>query len=147
MKLLVNSPFGLALTGIRENQRRMRALGYNTWLYKYIAFIVSGAFAGVAGILFVYFNGFISPWFFSASSFLVVLMVIFGGSGTLIGPVIGAFLLILVEYQASILAPGRWHLILGSIFVAAVMLFKGGISVYLTRLWEKRWSRHGSIES
>ncbi|HEY7598821.1 MAG TPA: branched-chain amino acid ABC transporter permease, partial [Candidatus Limnocylindrales bacterium] len=59
--LLVRSPFGLGLMGIRESESRMRALGYNVWLHKYLAFVLSGVFAGFAGALWAYYNGFVSP--------------------------------------------------------------------------------------
>src|SRR5206468_1794633 len=82
-----SSPFGLGLVGIRESERRMEVLGYDVWRYKYVAFILAGLFAGLAGTLFVYFNGFVSPSYlnivFSASA---LLMVILGGAGTLLGP-------------------------------------------------------------
>jgi branched-chain amino acid transport system permease protein len=145
---ITNSPFGHALRGIREGESRMRALGYNTWLYKYIAFIITGAFAGAAGVLFVYYNRFISPTHVGvATSFLPMIMVIIGGSGTLLGPVIGAFVIVFVEYFASLFTPERWPLILGAIFVAAIMYARGGISIHLTRLWKRLDYRYGSTKS
>lgn len=74
---IVKSPFGEALLGIRENELRMRALGYNTWRYKYVAFIAGGTFAGIAGVLFAHFNGIMAPSHVNIStSALVLLMVI-----------------------------------------------------------------------
>ena len=58
---IINSSFGHALVGIRENERRMKSLGYNTWVYKYLSFIIGGIFAGVAGALFAPFYGSMSP--------------------------------------------------------------------------------------
>lgn len=145
---IINSPFGYALRGIRESELRMRTLGYNAWLYKYIAFIITGAFAGLAGVLFVYYNRFISPTHIGIMfSFLPMIMVIIGGSGTLLGPVIGAMIIIFVEYFASLFTPERWPLILGGIFVIAIMYARGGVSIHLSRLWKRLGERYGSIKS
>jgi len=145
---IINSPFGHALRGISENEPRMKVLGYNTWLYKYLAFIISGAFAGLAGVLFVYFNRFISPTHVGvAYSFLPMVMVIIGGSKTLVGPVIGALVIVFVEYFASLFAPARWPLILGVMFVVAIMYARGGIYVHLSRLWQRLVGHYGSIKS
>jgi len=144
---LVRSPYGLALVGIREDESRMEAVGYNTWLYKYIAFVISGAFAGIAGILFSYYNFFVSPNHLGiATSFLPMVMAIIGGLGTLFGPVIGAAVFIFVENYASIFAPQRWPLILGGLFVITIMFAREGIGVYLWRLLSKVTHSYGSIK-
>ena len=92
---LVHSPLGHALQGIREHEARMECLGYNVLAYKYIAFIISGMFAGVAGVLFGYFNGLIGPMHLGIlTSALAMLMVIIGSAGTLYGPIIGAAVII-----------------------------------------------------
>lgn len=135
---LINSPLGHALQGIRDNENRMRALGYYTWLYKYIAFIIAGLFAGVAGLLFAYFNGSIAPSHLGfLTSSLALLIVILGGTGTLWGPVIGAGVIVFVEYFASLLTPVRWPLILGIVFLLSVMYLRGGISLHLIRFGKK----------
>jgi len=138
MYRLTNSPFGQALQGIRENEPRMRALGYNTWLYKYTAFIIAGLFAGIAGVLFAHLNGLMAPMHLGiATSTLAMLMVIIGGPGTIFGSIIGAGVIIFIEHFASIYAPERWPLILGATFVISIMFFRKGIGVYLALLWEK----------
>jgi branched-chain amino acid transport system permease protein len=135
---IVNSPFGDALQGIRENEPRMRSLGYNTWLYKYMAFVVGGLFAGVAGVLFGHFTGIMAPGHIGImTSTLVMLMVILGGSSVIFGPVLGAAMVLILEHVASIYAPERWPLILGAVFVMAVMFLRGGISLHLLKLWRK----------
>ena len=145
---VANSPFGLALQGIREDEPRMRCLGYNTWLYKYVAFIVAGMFAGVAGILFAHFFGAIVPMHASVTnSTIVLLMVILGGTRVIFGPAIGAAVVVLLEYFASIYVPARWPLILGAVFVIAVMFLRGGISPYLVRLWRRMSYQYGSAKS
>jgi branched-chain amino acid transport system permease protein len=145
---IVNSPFGHALVGIREGESRMQALGYNTWLYKYLAFVVSGFFGGIAGVLFGYYNFMISPGHLGVgTSFLPMVMAIIGGVGTLLGPVIGAAIIVFVELFASILTPERWPLILGGLFVFAMMFARQGIAVYLLRAWQRLEQRHASIKS
>jgi len=138
MYRFTKSPFGRALQGIREAEPRMRALGYNTWLYKYIAFIVAGAFAGIAGMFFAYHNGYVSPVNLGILySGLVMLICIIGGLGTLWGPIIGALVIILVEYFSSIYVPERWPLILGGVFVLSVIFLRGGIGPHLFRIWKR----------
>ena len=125
----------------------MKCLGYNTWVYKYIAFIVAGLFAGVAGVLFAYYSRAVFPMDFSVfNSALVLIMVIIGGTGTLFGSIIGAGFIISLEYFASIITPERWPLILGSAFIASAMYARGGIGVHLRKLWEKVGYNYGSIK-
>ena len=124
----------------------MSALGYNVWLYKYIAYIIAAIFAGVGGILYAHFNGSIAPSQIGFStSALGMLMVILGGAGALWGPVLGAALIILLQGFASLLVPARWPLILGVLFVIGVMGFKGGIGPHLVRIVGRAFS-HGSSQ-
>jgi len=141
MYFISNSSFGYALVGIRENESRMEGLGYNTWLYKYMAFIIGGVFAGAAGALFAPFYGIMVPAHFGLlTSSMVVLMVLLGSPGTLYGPVIGSFLILLLEFFASIYSPERWPLILGAIFIVCITLFRGGVGIYMAKAWEKAGS-------
>jgi branched-chain amino acid transport system permease protein len=145
---LVNSPFGHALQGIRDDEKKMRTLGYNTWLYKYLAYIIAGMFAAIPGVLFSYFLVVVGPPQLSiTTSTMALLMVIIGSTQVFWGPVAGAVVVILIEYFASIYAPERWPLILGGIFVIAVMFLRDGIGVSLTRLWSQLSDSHGSIKS
>jgi branched-chain amino acid transport system permease protein len=133
---IVHSSFGRTLVGIRENEMRMRSLGYNTWALKYVAMIIAGAFAGVAGIFYAYFYGAMVPGTLAIEmSTAVMLMVIIGGPGTLFGPFVGSVVLVLIEHFAMIYVPERWPLILGGIFVACVILVRGGFASYLSRFW------------
>jgi branched-chain amino acid transport system permease protein len=144
---VTNSPFGHALQGIREDERRMRALGYHTWAYKYIAFIVAAVFAGVSGILFTYLNGIVYPSMIGVvGSIEPLIMVMIGGAGTLFGPVIGAAFIVWLGYFASIYIPERWPLILGLVFVLCVMYFRQGIGVSLRDFWRRLRYRYGSTE-
>jgi len=135
---LVKSPFGKSLQGIREGESRMRALGYNIWLFKYVAFIIAGMFAGAAGVLYAYHSGIMTPGDLAvANSGFVMLMAIAGGVGTIYGPVIGAALIITIQYYASILTPNRWPLILGGVFVLTIMYARAGVGVYFFKLWKR----------
>ena len=125
--ILVNSPFGYTLRGIRESESRMKALGYNVWLYKYLAFIFAGSFAGMSGVLWVYYIGFVNPTDLGIDlSVRGLLMLILGGSGSLIGPAVGAGIIVLLGNIVSGFTE-RWSLLLGIIYIVVVMLFSEGI--------------------
>ena len=127
MVLLVRSPFGLTLRGIRENERRMRSLGVNTWLHCYLSYVLSGAFASVAGVMWAYYNGFVSPTYLdlTASSELF-LMVTLGGPATLVGPVLGAGAIVLLKNVMSAYT-ARWLLVLGIVYIVTIMWAPQGI--------------------
>jgi branched-chain amino acid transport system permease protein len=144
---LIRSPYGLALVGIREDEARMQAVGYNTWLYKYTIFIITGVFAGMSGVLFTYYNFFVSPKHLAVvTSFLPMVMAIMGGLGTFVGPVVGAAVFVFVENFSSIYFPERWPLILGGLFVLTIMFAREGIGVYLWRLWSRVSRGYGSAK-
>ncbi len=125
--LFVASPFGRALLGVRENERRMLVLGYPVWAYKYLACVVSGGLAGLAGALMAWQNGFVGPSYLSvAYSAMVLIMVILGGAGTLYGPVLGAFIIIGLENYISGITD-RWVLILGLIYVLVTLFAPNGV--------------------
>ena len=127
MTLVVRSPFGLTLRGIRENEKRMTSLGYNTWLHCYLSYVLSGAFASVAGVMWAYYNGFVSPTYLdlTASSELF-LMVTLGGPATLVGPVLGAGAIVLLKNVMSAYT-ARWLLVLGIVYIATIMWAPQGI--------------------
>jgi branched-chain amino acid transport system permease protein len=125
--LLVNSPFGMSLKGIRESESRMRSLGYNVWLHKYLAFVLSGVFAGFAGALWAYYNGFVSPVdVHLVTSVEALLMVALGGSGTLVGPALGAILIVFLKNFVSVYTK-RWLLILGAVYIGVIIFAPRGI--------------------
>jgi branched-chain amino acid transport system permease protein len=125
---LTKSPFGYSLQGIRENETRMKHLGYNVWLHKYIAFIIGGAIAGIAGVLYVHYSGVIAPSSVGLDATgLLWLMLIVGGVGTLWGSYTGCVLVMSIQYFVSSLTPLRWPLFLGLFFVLAVMFARTGI--------------------
>ncbi|MEW5783957.1 MAG: branched-chain amino acid ABC transporter permease [Bacillota bacterium] len=125
--LLVNSPFGQTMRGIRQSQSRMRVLGYNVWLHKYITYVISAFFAGVAGILWAYFNNYVGPTDVAIiTSSKALLMVLAGGSGTLFGPMIGGFLVVFMENLISA-RTDRWVIFLGAMYVIVVIFLPGGV--------------------
>ncbi len=140
MYIFADSPFGLTLQGIRENERRMRTLGYNVTLHKFLGFLASGFLAGVAGVLYVYHNNFISPSAVEfATSAEALLMVILGGSGTLIGPVIGSLIITFSRHILSLFTD-RWLIIMGAIFVVTILFAPQGIVGTLQDIWRRRVS-------
>lgn len=127
MYRVVTSSFGLTLKGIRESETRMQTLGYNVPLHKFLGFVVSGLFAGLAGALYVYHNNFVSPSVVEfATSAEGLLMVIVGGAGTLFGSIIGSVIITLSQHQLS-LYTDRWPMIMGAIFVVTILFAQDGI--------------------
>ena len=121
MALIVSSPFGYALRGIRENEPRMRSLGFNTWLHCYLSYVIAGAFASVSGVAWAYYNGFVSPTYLELTAASeVFLMVTLGGPGTLVGPVLGAGTIVLLKNVISTYTQ-RWLLILGAIYIVTIL--------------------------
>ena len=141
IEVLAASPFGVSLRGTRDQPRRMTALGYNIWLIRFLAFLFSGLWSGVAGLLFLYYNQFISPQAVALSaSAEALLMVIAGGTGTLLGPVAGAALVVIMKNVASAYIE-RWNFVLGAIFVAIVIFMPEGLVPGSARLARWCWTR------
>jgi branched-chain amino acid transport system permease protein len=124
---LTASPFGAALVGIRVNESRMRVLGFDTFRVKLTAFVVAGAAAGLSGVLYAYYNGFVSPdVLYWTTSGQVLIMVLLGGTGTLMGPAVGAAVVLLGQNLVSSYTE-RWTLILGAVFIVAVRAAPRGL--------------------
>ena len=127
LRRIVSSPFGWTLRGIRENEARLRALGYNTFRYKMMAFAIAGAVAGVAGALLAHSFGIASPenlyWTMSGQ---VMIMLIIGGAGTLSGPIFGAATVRLLRNFASSYTE-RWETLVGVVFILFVIFAPRGI--------------------
>lgn len=134
---LARSPFGASLRGTRDQPRRMRMLGHNVWLIQWVAFVMSGFWAAVAGVLYVYYNQFISPITLSLQqSAEVLLMSILGGASTLGGPIVGAVVITLVKNVVSTYVD-RWNTLLGVIFVVSVVFMPDGLVPGSIRLWRR----------
>jgi branched-chain amino acid transport system permease protein len=142
--IFARSPLGAALMGTRDQPRRMNALGYHVWAIRFWACLFSGLLTACAGILFVYYTQFISPQTLSlTSSAEVLLMVISGGAGTLVGPIVGAALVVVVKSVVSGFIE-RWNLLLGLIFVAIVILMPEGLVPGTARLWRLAMRRRAT---
>ena len=124
---LYRSSFGQVLIGIRDNTKRMRALGYNVRTYKFVAFLIAAGFSAFAGGIYVCFSHFISPdtasWTQSAT---VLVMVLVGGAGTIIGPVIGATVILLLQNWSSSYTD-HWNMVLGLLFIVVIWISPDGI--------------------
>jgi len=147
---MVNSRFGLVIQGARSNDRRMRAIGFPTFRYKLVCFVIAGVLCGLSGVLLANHTNFISPalMHWTRSGDLIV-MAVLGGMGTVFGPVIGAIALLVLEETlphliglGSYLVTGKevaaakeyWQLILGPMLLLVVLFARGGIDGILARL-------------
>jgi len=132
--LITKSPYGLALKGLKQSESRMRVLGYNVWLYKVLVNTISGIFAGTAGMMYAFYSGFVGIRDVSVvTSAQGLIMVLAGGAGTLVGPIIGAAAIIFAQNLMSSIT-GRWSMVLGLIYIAVVLLLPNGI---IGLLWRK----------
>jgi len=139
MAVFIRSPFGASLCGTRDQARRMNALGYNVWLTRFLAFLFSGFWSGIAGLLFIYYTNFISPQVASLqTSAEVLLMVISGGTATLLGPIAGAAIVVIMKNVVSAYVE-RWNLVLGVIFVAIITFMPEGLVPGSVRLARMGW--------
>jgi branched-chain amino acid transport system permease protein len=141
MKRIVESPLGKILQSIRENERRAEALGYDVARMKLAAFVIGGAFSGLAGVLYAMLFGIVPleaiGFVFSGN---VVFATLIGGSGSLYGPVIGSFVFIWLSESVSAMW-ARWPLLLGVAFVVVVLFFRGGVVEAWARFWAWRAAR------
>jgi branched-chain amino acid transport system permease protein len=137
MYVLVRSPFGRSLAGIRERELRMQILGYNVWLHKYIAFIIAGGFGGLAGVLWTHTNGHVSPeTVVLTTSVDALLMVVLGGAGTLVGAAIGTAIVFGLREFLSTLIPW-WQYALGAVYVLTILYLPMGL-MGIPKRWRQR---------
>lgn len=133
-RVFVASPFGLALRGIKVSETRMRSLGYHSDLHLYAAFVLSGALASLAGVLYVYYNRFVNP---VAASFPIsveaALMAIIGGTGTIVGPFIGSGIILGLRNWVSSFFE-LYAAVMGLVFIAAVRWAPDGLVGLVGRL-------------
>jgi len=128
LSIILRSPFGRALQGIKSNEQRMRALGFATQRYKLAAFVLAGTLAGLAGYLDATLYGFVNPAQFSWRQSGVLLMtVLLGGKGTLYGPVLGALLLTFVEHYGEQFT-SHYNALIGALIIAVVLFLPGGLA-------------------
>jgi branched-chain amino acid transport system permease protein len=132
--VFVSSAFGSSLKGVRDQPRRMAALGFNPWLIRWITFVYAGFWGGISGLLYVYYHKYIHPTSLSITSSAEGLLgVIAGGSGTLGGPAVGAALVLLLKNYVSAYLE-RWNMLLGLVFVFIVLVMPAGIVPGFSRL-------------
>ncbi|MGI9476586.1 MAG: branched-chain amino acid ABC transporter permease [Hyphomicrobiaceae bacterium] len=135
---IVNSRFGMVIRAAKGNEERIRALGFNAYAYRLLAYVISGSMCGYAGALLGNFTTFISPemmdWTRSGE---LMFMVILGGAGSLFGPVIGASVFLLLEEVLSRFTI-YWHLPFGIMLILAVLFLRGGISGFADRIGGRR---------
>ena len=127
MAIFVSSAFGSSLKGVRDQPRRMAALGFNPWLVRWITFVYAGFWAAISGLLYVYYHKYIHPTSLSTTSSAEALLgVIAGGAGTLGGPAVGAALVLLLKNYVSAYIE-RWNMLLGLVFLFIVLFMPAGI--------------------
>jgi branched-chain amino acid transport system permease protein len=131
---IVNSRFGMVIRGACSNERRMRAIGYPTYRYKLVCFVIAGTLCGLAGVLLANHTDFINPalMHWTRSGDLIV-MAVLGGMGTVLGPVLGALALLVLEEVLSGVTE-YWQIIIGPIFLLVVLFARGGIDGLLGRV-------------
>jgi branched-chain amino acid transport system permease protein len=137
MWVIVNSPFGMALQAIRDNETRAEFVGVQIWRYRWVAFLVSGVFTGLAGALWVPLNGLTTPdimhWTFSGE---IVFMTVLGGFRTFVGPILGAVVFnFLKTYAVGYTV--YWQMLLGVVLVVLVISLPTGIAGTAARLWAR----------
>jgi branched-chain amino acid transport system permease protein len=135
MAKFVDSPFGAALRGTRDQPRRMSALGHNVGMIRWLTFVYAGFWGAVSGLLFVYYHKYIHPISLSlTSSAEGLLAVIAGGPGTLAGPIVGATIVMLLKNWVSTYVE-RWNMLLGFVFVLIIVFMPSGLVPGLRRWW------------
>lgn len=127
--LLVRSQWGQVFHGIRENEERLLSLGYDTRTYKILAFALSGGISGIAGAAMAFHNNIVSPamvdWQVGAE---ILLITVLGGAGSRIGPVLGAFVVVLTEaFATSLIGGGNWVYVLGGLYIIVAMFLPDGV--------------------
>jgi branched-chain amino acid transport system permease protein len=141
MERIVSSPLGKILQAIRDNELRAEALGYDAARMKLAAFVIGGAYSGLAGVLYAMLFGIVPleavGFVFSGN---VVFATLIGGTGSLYGPVIGSFVFIWLSESVSVVW-ARWPLLLGVAFVVVVLFFRGGVVEAWARFWSWRAAR------
>ncbi len=138
--MVLRSPFGQVIQGIKVNEQRMLSLGYNTYIYKLVSFIIAGMFAGLAGFLFAAIDGFIAPQLLSWSeSGIAMMVVILGGMGTLFGPILGAIGYVGLEevlksHDLVGFVADYWQIPMGLFVIAVVLFLPNGLGGAVARL-------------
>jgi branched-chain amino acid transport system permease protein len=135
---ITRSRFGVVIEGSRSNEQRMRSIGFDTYRYRLICYVIAGCICGYAGALLGNFTNFISPEMMDwAASGELIFMVILGGTGSLLGPVFGAAAFVILEEWLSGLTL-YWHFIFGALLIIVVLFARGGINGIVTYLGNRK---------
>ena len=142
---IVDSPFGYALKAVRENPRRARYIGIDVRRHQLAAFVISGAFSGVAGSLFAFYNGSVFPDFaYFTKSFEPLVVALLGGVQSFFGPLAGAFGFKILEWLISRQWPVYWPLVLGGIVVVVIVVLPSG---FVGLVGGRRWRRQPAVKA
>lgn len=145
LRLLLLTPFGRIIVGIRENERRMELLGYDSRKYKLAAFVLAAGVAAVSGTLYAVWGNFVAPEMFNLNQAAqVVIWVIVGGRSTLIGPVVGTGLILYLSNWLGTVNVGQVTLVLGAVLVVFVLVFPRGLLPTLGGVLERLVRRRGT---
>jgi len=140
MRVILNSPFGRSAVAVRENEERARFLGYNCYKIKLIMFTISGFFSGLAGTFYVIHNAYagvdLITWILSGE---IVFMSLLGGTGTFLGPLLGAFVYIMLKWWLSAFIY-HWPFAVGGLLIVMILWFRQGILGALISLWRRRFA-------
>ena len=146
VKYLLRAPFGIALQGIRDNPRRMNALGFNVTAHRVAAYAVAGVMAGIGGVLFTWYNGLVTPGSVGTSWMINILVIaVLGGMRHPIGAFLGAVLFVLLQtFAIDLIDRERFNLVIGLVFLAIVLFSPDGLLGWWAGLKQKLTPRGGS---
>jgi branched-chain amino acid transport system permease protein len=145
IKYLLRAPFGIALQGIRDNPRRMNALGFNVTAHRVAAYAVAGVLAAVGGVLFTWYNGLVTPGSIGTSWLINILIIaVLGGTRHPIGAFLGALVFVLLQtFAIDIIDRERFNLVIGVVFLAIVLFSPDGLLGWWAGLKSKFPTRGG----
>ena len=138
---ITRSRFGLVIGGACGNERRMRAIGYDTYRYRLVCYVIAGAICGYAGALLGNFTNFISPEMMDwTASGELIFIVVLGGTGSLFGPVLGAAAFVLLEEWLSAITI-YWQFIFGTLLILVVLFWRGGLNGLVDWIGRATWRK------
>ncbi|MDE0808504.1 MAG: branched-chain amino acid ABC transporter permease [Alphaproteobacteria bacterium] len=138
---ITRSRFGMVIEGARGNERRMRAIGYDTYRYRLVCYVIAGAICGYAGALLGNFTNFISPEMMDwTASGELIFMVVLGGTGSLFGPILGAAAFVLLEEWLSAITI-YWQFIFGTLLILVVLFWRGGLNGLVDWIGRATWRK------
>ena len=147
LNMILRAPFGHVIVAIKANEQRTRALGYPLQRYKLMSFVIAGTLAGLAGFLEAVHTGYVTPAYMGwHESGIAMVIVILGGMGTLFGPIIGAFVIVLLQDYLPNLTE-HWQLLMGAIIIAVVLFLPEGIAGLLYRISDRLFNAKGSASA